>query len=579
MFDLQKRHGLSEQGAANVRKGILWTVVVNLVVMASMSLLYLLMRDLMAVYQGQAGLPSAIPYLLGCLAFFALSFFTHMQQYSNTYGTVYDEVSKIRISLAERLRKLPLSFFGRHDLADLTETVMGDVDKLEHVWSHVLGYLYGSFVSTAIVAVGLLAFNWQLAVAALWTVPVAFWLLFASQRWVRPLQVVGRQKGVEVSDAIQEMLDSVREVHATNQVDAYLSSVNRKVDESEAANLRSELVGGIFVNGCSVTLRLGVATTIVVGAALVASGGTDFLTLFMFLLAISRIYAPFDQALALMYELLASKVSSDRLRRFFDEPLATGSEDFSPAGHDIEFDHVAFRYGDGAESVLDGVSFTAREGEVTALVGPSGSGKSTCARLVARLWDVDAGSVRVGGVDVSEVDPETLYSHCSIVFQDVMLFDDTVMENIRLGRRGATDEEVLRAARAANCDEFVDRLPQGYGTMIGENGTRLSGGERQRISIARAMLKGAPIVLLDEATASLDVENETKVQRALSTLLRGKTTLVIAHRMRTVSNADKVVVLEDGRVSEQGRPQDLLAAGGTFARMVGLQHESEGWAI
>ncbi|WP_077597456.1 ABC transporter ATP-binding protein [Olsenella urininfantis] len=579
MLNLEKSYGLSAQGAANVRKGIFWTVVTNLVVMSSMSLLYLLMRDLTAVLLDGAPLPSAQFYLGLCALFFVLLLAVHLQQYTNTYGTVYDEVSTIRILLAERLRRLPLSFFGNHDLADLTETLMGDVDKLEHVWSHVLGYFFGACISTCIVAVGMLSFDWRLAVAALWAVPVAFLLLFVSQRWTAPLQQRAREEAVGVSDALQEMLDDVREVHATNQVERYLDSIRDKIDGSEATTVRSELVGGLFVNGCSVILRLGMATTILVGAALIAAGEADFLTLFMFLLAISRIYAPFDQAIALMYELMFSKVSSARLQRFFDEPLATGSEDFSPQGHDIEFDHVAFGYGEQAENVLRDVSFTAREGEVTALVGPSGSGKSTCGRLVARLWDADRGAVRVGGVDVSTVDPETLFGHCSIVFQDVMLFDDTVMENIRLGRRGATDEEVLAAARAAMCDEFVSRLPEGYDSLIGENGSRLSGGERQRISIARAMLKGAPIVLLDEATASLDVENETKVQRALSALLRGKTVLVIAHRMRTVSSADKVVVLEDGHVSEQGAPEELLAAGGSFARMVRLQRESEGWKL
>ncbi len=579
MFNLQKRHGLSAQGAKNIQKGICWTVVVNLVVMAGMSLFYLAMRDLMAAATQDASMPALLPYILGCLVFLLLSFVTHVQQYINTYGTVYDEVSHIRISLAERLRKLPLSFFGSHDLADLTETMMSDVDKLEHVWSHVLSYLYGSIISTAIIAIGLFVFDWRLTLAALWSVPLAFVLLFGSQSWWKSLQDQARMKSLEVSDGMQEMLDNAREIHATNQIDSYLSRLNSKIDRAESTMQKAEFVGGLFINSAAVILRLGIATTILVGAYLISIGAIDFLTLFMFLLVISRIYAPFDQSFALIFELIMSKFSSARLNRFFDEPLATGGENFQPANHNISFEKVGFDYGTGTEKVLEDVSFVAREGEVTALVGPSGSGKSTCARLVARLWDANAGAVCIGGIDVTEVDPETLYGHISIVFQDVMLFDDSVMENIRIGRRDASDEEVLAAAAAANCDEFVERMPDGYQTLIGENGSRLSGGERQRISIARAMLKRAPIILLDEATASLDVENETKVQKALSKLLEGKTTLVIAHRMRTISNADKIVVLDEGHVVEQGSPADLLAHNGKFAHMVQLQNQSEAWVL
>ena len=299
--------------------------------------------------------------------------------------------------------------------------------------------------------------------------------------------------------------------------------------------------------------------------------------LFLFLLVITRVYAPFDQSLALIAEMFVSQVSADRMNEIYDTPTAEGAEVFQPKGHDIEFDHVGFAY--DKKKVLDGVSFTAREGEVTALVGPSGSGKSTCARLAARLWDVTEGSIKVGGVDISTVDPEALLTDYSMVFQDVVLFDDTVMENIRLGKRGATDEEVRAAAEAANCGEFICRLPQGYNTPIGENGAKLSGGERQRISIARALLKNAPIVLLDEATASLDVENETKVQGALSRLLAGKTVLVIAHRMRTVAGADHIVVLENGHVTEQGTPAELMERGGLYRRMVELQSESARWQL
>ena len=393
-----------------------------------------------------------------------------------------------------------------------------------------------------------------------------------------------RAEKVKVTEAIQETLDCVREIRATNQEAHYLEGLNAVIDAEERETTKGELANGLLVNSAFAILRLGIATTLVTGAAMVASGQVDFLVMFAFLLMVSRIYAPFDQALMLMSELFAAESSAKRMRSIMEEPVARGSEKFEPVGHDVVFDHVAFGYGAGedgraGEKVLTDVSFTAKEGEVTALVGPSGSGKSTVSRLAARFWDATAGKVTVGGVDVASVDPEVLLRDYAIVFQDVLLFDDTVMGNIRLGRRDATDEEVLAAARAANCDEFVSRMPQGYDTMIGENGSKLSGGERQRISIARALLKDAPIVLLDEATASLDVENETVVQQALSRLLAGKTVIVIAHRMRTVENADKIVVLKDGVVVEQGTPAQLKAAGGEFARMVALQKEAATWQL
>jgi ATP-binding cassette subfamily B protein len=377
---------------------------------------------------------------------------------------------------------------------------------------------------------------------------------------------------------MQEALENIREIHATNQEDRFLAQLNDRIDECERVTIKGEFITGIFVNGASVIMRLGVATTVLTGAHLILSGQTDFMTLFMFLLAITRVYAPFDQSLALIAELFMSQVSANRLMEIYDTPAAEGAPEFSPRGHDIAFEHVGFAYDD--DMVLDNVSFVAKEGEVTALVGPSGSGKSTCARLCARLWDATRGNITVGGVDVGTVDPETLLGDYSMVFQDVTLFDDTVMENIRLGRHGATDDEVRAAAAAANCDEFVTKLPEGYATRIGENGAKLSGGERQRISIARALLKDAPIVLLDEATASLDVENETQVQEALSRLLANKTVLVIAHRMRTVMSADKIVVLEGGTVVEQGAPSELLSRDGSlFAHMAHLQETSAAWSV
>ena len=573
----QRKYALTDQGVKNTKKGAFWTVIVNLVVMCGMGILYLLMADFMDVLTDGGPLPGIALFLGLVVLFVILSLITHVQQYQATYGLVYNEVRATRLGLAERLRKLPLGYFGKRDLADLTETIMGDVNRMEHVWSHVLGYLYGAYISTAIIAVCLLVYDWRLAIACLWGVPVAFALLFGSRRLTSRAAERTKKAALRVSGGIQEALENVREIRATNQEERYLEGLNRKIDEHERVTIRGELGTGVFVNGASVIMRMGVATTILVGANLILAGRIDFMLLFLFLLVITRVYAPFDQSLALIAEMFVSQVSADRMMEIYETPIAEGAETFAPQGHDIVFDHVGFAYDE--KEVLHDVSFTAKEGEVTALVGPSGSGKSTCARLAARLWDATKGAIRVGGVDIASVDPEVLLRDYSMVFQDVVLFDDTVMENIRLGKHGATDEEVRAAAKAANCDEFVQRLPQGYDTPIGENGAKLSGGERQRISIARALLKNAPIVLLDEATASLDVENETRVQQALSRLLAGKTVLVIAHRMRTVQAADKIVVLADGRVAEQGAPAALMARGGLFRHMVELQQQSAGWRL
>lgn len=573
----QRTYALTDQGVKNTKRGTFFTVITNLIVMAGTGILYLVMGSFMKTLIGESNETNILEPILLIIVFLLLSFITHYLQYKATYGLVYGEVKTTRLHLAERLRKLPLGYFGKRDLADLTETLMGDVNRMEHVWSHVLGYLYGAYISTAIIAVCLIFYNWKLAIACLWGVPVAFALLFGSRKLTARSSQITKTAAIRVSDGIQEALENVREIRATNQEKRYLSGLNEKIDQHEKVTIKGELTTGLFVNAASVIMRLGVATTILVGANLILSGQIDFMLLFLFLLVITRVYAPFDQSLALIAEMFVSQVSADRINEIYETPIATGSDTFKPQGHDIVFDHISFSY--DHKEVLHDVSFTAKEGQVTALVGSSGSGKSTCARLAARLWDVDSGHICVGGVDISTVDPEILLTDYSMVFQDVVLFDDTVMENIRLGKRGASDEEVLAAAKAANCDEFVNLLPQGYATPIGENGAKLSGGERQRISIARALLKDAPIVLLDEATASLDVENETKVQSALSRLLVGKTVLVIAHRMRTVAGADHIVVLDNGHVVEQGSPTQLMENHGIYRRMVDLQSESTQWKI
>ena len=577
---LKEKYALSDEGARNIRLGAFWTVVANLISMVGVGFFFVLMQQLTDTLVSGTPLPDIAPYAMGLVVFAVTLWVAHWFQYDYTYGKTYRESGKQRIAIAERLRTLPLSFFGKRDLADLTETIMTDATTMEHVYSHVLPYLYGTYVSTGIIAVCLLIFNWQLGIAALWSVPVAFVVLFASRRLSAPFLQKTKRASIELAENTQETLECIREIHATNQETTYLRQAEGYIDRLERSMILSELISGIPVQATQCIMRLGIATTVLAGSFMLADGSIGFMVMFGFLLVVSRIYAPFDQACLMLAELfMASEVAAPRMRALFDEPIASGSSVFAPDGHDIAFTDVTFSYGDSEDAVIEDASFIAREGEVTALVGPSGSGKSTLSKLAARFWDTDSGSVSVGGVDVSTVDPETLLEDYSVVFQDVLLFDDTVAGNIRLGRRDATDEEVLAAARAANCDEFVQKMPEGYATMVGENGSKLSGGERQRISIARALLKDSPIVLLDEATASLDVENESQVQEALSRLLAGKTVMVIAHRMRTVMNADKVVVLEDGHMVDQGTPVDLMAKDGLFSRMVSLQGESADWSL
>lgn len=571
--------GLTDVGAKNFRRGVFFCTLANLVLMAPIGILFLLVSDFMDHLVAGAPLPALAPYLAGCVGILALMVLTQWAEYANTYHKVYEESARKRTDLAEHLRRLPLSFFGRRDLSDLTNAIMKDCSDQERMFMHVMPQLFGTGLSTAIVIVGIFFYDWRLALAAFWVVPAALLVMALTGKHQQRKAQAMEDARLEVADGVQEFLECAQEICATNRSAAHLDALAAKLDAFERRQVASELTTGVFVTSAQAFLKLGIGTTVFVGATLLVSGQTDFMTYFAFLLVVTRVYDPVNLILQSIGELLSMRLSIRRTQELAAEKPMEGSTDFAPRGHDVVFEDVSFSYGDG-ERVLRGVSFTAREGEVTALVGPSGSGKSTVAKLAARFWDADAGSVRVGGVNVADVDPETLLADYAEVFQDVVLFDDTVMGNIRLGRVGATDEEVLAAARAAMCDEFVSRMPQGYDTMIGENGGRLSGGERQRISIARAILKDAPVVLLDEATASLDVENETQVQQALSRLLAGKTVLVIAHRMRTVANADKIVVLKEGRVAEQGAPAELMAReGGLYRRMVELQTEASGWSL
>ena len=517
-------------------------------------------------------------YVVGCVICFALIFLTTWFQYNNTYFTTYEESGKRRLSLAERLRKLPLSFFGKRDLADLTSTIMSDCEVIEKSTSHFIPGLFGSLISTILIAAGLFVFDWLMALAALWVIPVSVLIVLLSYKVQDKVLVKSMAAKMSCADGIQEYIETVRDLKANNAEANYLSGLKNKIKGVEKSNIKAELTTAVFVTGAGMVLKLGIATVALVGSALLVNGTLGVLTFFMFLLVASRLYDPMQAALQNLAAIIAMRTNVARMNEILEYPVQTGNDTLTNSGYDVVFDHVGFAY-PGGEVVLKDVSFTAKQGEVTALVGPSGGGKTTVSRLAARFWDIRKGKITVGGMDVAEIDPEKLMSLYSIVFQDVTLFDNTIMENIRLGKKGATDEEVMSAARLANVDEFAEKLPDKWNTNIGENGCELSGGERQRISIARAFLKDAPVILLDEATASLDVENETMIQSALSRLIKDKTVLVIAHRMRTVAGADKIVVLADGVVSEQGKPNELYNKNGIYARMVDLQSASGKWKI
>lgn len=571
---IQHATASSPEGAKGLVKGVLACAFQNMAFMLPTCLLYFLVKDLLnGTTSGKA-----VFYLLGCIVCFGLILLTTWFQYNGTYFTTYKESGIRRLALAERLRKLPLSFFGKRDLADLTSTIMSDCEVLEKTCSHFIPGLFGSLISTVIIALSLFAFDWRMALAALWVIPVSIAIVLGSYRVQDRIQARTMAVKMDCADGIQEYIETLRDLKASNAEQGYLSGLSKKIRAVEKQSVAAELETALFVSSASMVLKLGISSVALTGSVLLVNGSIDVLTLFLFLMAASRMYDPMQGALQNLAAVIAMRTNVGRMNEILEYPVQTGSETMTNQGCDIVFDHVGFAYNSG-ETVLKDVSFTAKQGEVTALVGPSGGGKTTVSRLAARFWDNQKGCITVGGMDISKIDPEKLMSLYSIVFQDVTLFDNTILENIRLGRKGATDEEVLAAAKLANCDEFVEKLPDKWNTNIGENGCTLSGGERQRISIARAFLKDAPIILLDEATASLDVENETAIQEALSRLIKNKTVLIIAHRMRTVAGADKVVVLKDGIVAEQGRPDELYVRNGLYAHMVDLQSASQNWTI
>lgn len=570
---IKHKYALSDQGARDLVKAIVAVTISDIVLMFPVGILYLLASDILKGTIGRDRMPL---YIGGTVATLLLIIMTSYFQYNATFLSTYIESGVRRRTLAEKLRKLPLSFFGKKDLADLTNTIMGDCAWLETASSHFIPELIGAMISTTIVVISLFFFDLRMTLAAVWVLPVAFLVVFAARPITMRLNEKATKYKINCMDGIQEGLETLRDLKSYNATETYMVGLNQKIKAVESHSVSSEFVNAVFVCSAQMILKLGIGVVALTGGILFSRGEISALTFFMYLLVVSRMYDPFQVALQNLSAVIATDTQCKRMDEILSHKEQEGREDMDYQGYDICFDHVGFSYEDG-EQVLRDVSFTAKQGEVTALIGPSGGGKTTVSRLAARFWDADRGTITVGGMNVSGIDPETLLSLYSIVFQDVTLFNNTVMENIRIGRKDATDEEVLAAAKLAHCDEFIEKLPEKWDSMIGENGSELSGGERQRISIARAFLKDAPIILMDEATASLDVDNESLIQEAISRLIQNKTVLIIAHRMRTVDGVDKIVVLKDGIVAESGIPEELKEADGIYRHMVELQLRSEQW--
>lgn len=570
---LQHKYALSEKGTKDMLRAFVAVTIANLVLMLPVGLLYYLASYLLEGDVPRAKIPFFTVSIIVVLILIAAS---TVFQYMSTFYSTYVESGVRRRTLAEKLRKIPLSFFGKKDLADLTNTIMSDCALLETASSHWIPELVGAIISTTLIVISLFFFDWRMALAAVWVMPVAFLIVLYSRRVMGKVYERTMQYRISCQDGIQEGLETLRDLRSYNMTDTYMSGLETKIKAVEKNAIFVEFTNAAFVCSAQMILKLGIGTVAVVGSVLLMNGQITVLTFVMFLLVVTRMYEPLQISLQNLSAIISADTNCKRMDEILSYEEQEGSEELTNDGYDIQFDHASFAYKDG-EQVLSDVSFMAKRGEVTALIGPSGGGKTTVTRLAARFWDNDTGSITVGGMKVTDIDPEKLLSLYSIVFQDVTLFNDTIMENIRIGRQGATDEEVMEAARLAHCDEFVERMPEKWNTMIGENGSELSGGERQRISIARAFLKDAPIILMDEATASLDVDNESFIQESISKLICDKTVLIIAHRMRTVDGVDKIVVLKDGTVAEQGSPAELKQTDGIYKHMVEMQMESAAW--
>ena len=573
------KYALSDDGAKDLVKGIWYSVLAYISLMLPVALLaYVLDAMLPPLLEGKDKNINVLLYTGVGIVILLVIFFMHYLQYTVTYMGTYRESKRRRINLAEKLRTMPIGFFKQHELSDLTNTIMGDCAGFEHAFSHTVPQFWGSLISTAVICVVLILYDWRMGLALLWVAPVAFAIVLLSRKLRAKLGQKHIDTKIEMADGIQECLETVQDIKACNQEEAYLKKLDAKMDQAEKAQISAEMVSASLLTTGQMFLRLGLATVIVVGNNLIMHGKLSLFSYILFLIAASRLYDPLSGTMANMAELLSVELQVKRLKNIQNYREEKKQETYCTNGYDIAFEHVKFAY-DPEKPVLKDVTFTAKQGQVTALVGPSGGGKSTVANLAAGFYDVNGGRITLGGIDIAPLDKTALMKDFSVVFQDVVLFNNTIMENIRVGRKNATDEEVIEAAKAAHCSDFIDRLPDGYQTVIGENGSTLSGGECQRLSIARALLKDAPVILLDEATASLDVDNETEIQQAISGLIKGKTVIVIAHRMRTVENADQIIVLADGVVAESGTHSELMKKEGLYARLVKLQTQSAEWKL
>ena len=585
---LQRFFALSDAGTRNLRSAITFGTIINLFLMVPLGLsLYVLRYFLARIMQQGFQVPNVWAVSAAALAMIAVLFILEKLKYGKTYNGAYEEAANVRISLAESLRKLPLSYFGRRDLSYLTSTLLNDVTLIEESLSHAVPELFGGIISILIAAALLAFLDWRMTIALFIFAFAGFFIIVAARSVLdKKAKQAFAQKDL-IYDSLQQMIDNIKVLKSSDKKAAYVQKLKDDITESTYVTLKAEAVGGAFIFGSAAIVRFGFPLVISYGAYLLSHGRIELLTYIVFLLVSCRIFDPLTTVFMMLGEFFLMMIAVERKQAIVNYPKQTGSETFKPNGYDIRYDNVSFSYNepngkdadsDTEENTVSGIDFTAKQGEITALVGHSGCGKSTIARLAARFWDASSGTVSIGGVDVSTVDPETLLAAFSIVFQDVVLFNDTVYNNILIGNRNATKEQVLAAAKAARCDSFIEKLPQGYDTEIGENGYTLSGGERQRLSIARALLKDAPIILLDEATAALDPENETLIQHAIGTLIKGKTVIVIAHRLRTVENADKIIVLNKGMIAETGTHSELMEKNGIYREMYRLQRESEQWS-
>ena len=563
-----RRYAMSEKGAKNLKKAIFSHTFVNLTKLFAPVIAFTFLFQYIGLLKGIESINLSFTGYVAIIAVMMIVMFIVARwDYIRLYTNVYSESANSRIEIANRLKKLPLSYFGKRDLTDLAETMMNDMTLYETIFSHAVPHIYSTVISTAIISIMIIIYNWKLAIATLWVIPVALLIAFLSKKKQKNVSRRWVKKNRAVFDDLQEKIEQIEQIKSYNLEDREFDDFVTKLDASTKEKTKGEVVSGVSVGIATAILKLGIVSVAIVGANMLAAGQIDTFVYIAFLMLTVSIYLPIEGIITFMAMIVLLDTVVGRIKEIKTIPDQEGKSQMKIENYDIEFQNVYFGYDD--HMVINGVSFTAKQGEITALIGSSGSGKTTLTKLAARFWDIDKGRILIGGEDISRIDPETLLENFSIVFQDVILFNSSIKDNIRIGKKGATDDEIIRAAKIARCYEFIDKMPEGIDTVIGENGQRLSGGERQRISIARAILKDSPIILLDEATASLDVENESLIQQALSELIKEKTVIVIAHRLRTIRNADKIVLLNAGKVEISGKDEDLRESSKFYRDMLG----------